>query len=180
MRYVALLRGINVGGKNKLAMAELKSSLAASGLSLVSTYINSGNVLFSSSESDALILQEHLETLIQAKFQLEIPVVVIPGQVFAAALAQAPQWWNAAKDAKHNAIFVIPPATTEEICAQVGEIKPEYEQVAYQGPVIFWTAPIKTFSRTRWSKVVGTAAYDRITIRNANTACKLAELVAQG
>jgi len=62
------------------------------------------------------------------------------------------------------------------VCVQVGEIKPEYEQVDVYGPVIFWSAPMKTFSRTRWSKVVGSAAYGSITIRNANTALKLAEL----
>lgn len=54
--------------------------------------------------------------------------------------------------------------------------KPDYEKVAYHDRVIFWSAPIKAFSKTRWSKVVQTSAYDKITIRNANTAKKLAQL----
>lgn len=179
MRYIALLRGINVGGKNKLPMPELRSAFGSHGFGEVSTYINSGNVLFSSDETDVLVLKEKCQALIQSNFQMDIPVAVISGQTLTDAIFHAPSWWNADKDSKHNAIFVIPPATAEAVCAQVGDIKPEYEQVDYYGPVIFWSAPIKTFSRTRWSKVVGSAAYGSITIRNANTALKLKELVSR-
>ena len=176
MKYIVLLRGINVGGKNKLSMPELGSAFEAHGFTEVSTYINSGNVLFSSGETDILALKEKCQSLIQSSFQMDIPVAVISAQALTDALAHAPPWWNAGKESKHNAIFVIPPATPEDVCVQVGEIKPEYEQVDVYGPVIFWSAPMKTLSRTRWSKVVGSAAYGSITIRNANTALKLAEL----
>lgn len=176
MKYIALLRGINVGGKNKLSMPELRSAFETHGFSEVSTYINSGNVLFSSDGTDVLALKEKCCALIQIHFQMDIPVAVISAQALTDALAHAPSWWNADKDSKHNAIFVIPPATPEAMCGQIGEIKPEYEQVDSYGSVIFWSAPAKTFSRTRWSKVAGSAAYGSITIRNANTAFKLAEL----
>ena len=67
--------------------------------------------------------------------------------------------------------------TAEEVCKQVGEVKPEYEKVTCNGKMIFWSAPIATFSRTRWSKIVqNKAAYNAITIRNANTTKKLATL----
>ena len=176
MKYIVLLRGINVGGKNKLSMPELGSAFEAHGFTEVSTYINSGNVLFSSGETDILALKEKCQSLIQSSFQMDIPVAVISAQALTDALAHAPSWWNASKDSKHNAIFVIPPATPEAVCVQVGKIKPEYEQVDCYGPVIFWSAPLRTFSRTRWSKVAGSTAYGSITIRNANTALKLAEL----
>jgi uncharacterized protein (DUF1697 family) len=58
----------------------------------------------------------------------------------------------------------------------VGGNRPEYEQAAQHGSVIFWSTPIKTFSRTRLSRVVGSAVYDSVTIRNANTTLKLAQL----
>ena len=86
-------------------------------------------------------------------------------------------WWNTDKNSKHNAIFVIPPVTAEEVFKQVGAIKPEYEKAAYYDRVIYWSAPIKTFSKTRWSKVAGSSVYDNITIRNANTVNKLLQLV---
>ncbi len=59
---------------------------------------------------------------------------------------------------------------------EVGEAKPEYEKIAAAGQIIFWTAPLQTFNRTRYSKIVGTTAYQYITIRNANTTRKLLEL----
>jgi len=179
MRYLALLRGVNVGGKNKLSMPELKASFESSGFTRVSTYINSGNILFSGAETNVLALKGQCEALIKEGFGMDIPVAVISAAALSDAMAHAPVWWNTDKESKHNAILVIPPATAESVCAQVGEIKPEYEKVDFHGSVIFWSAPIKTFSRTRWSKVVGTAAYGSITIRNANTAIKLAELAGE-
>ena len=180
MRYVILLRGINVGGKNTLPMPALRAAFMEEGFSDVVTYINSGNLLFSHDETDTTALKIRCEVLIQSRFGLNIPVAVIPAADLRAAVAHAPAWWNRDADSKHNAIFVIAPATAEEVSTQVGAIKPEYERIAHHGQVIFWSAPIKTFSRTRWSKVVSTAAYGSITIRNANTALKLAELAAQG
>jgi len=59
---------------------------------------------------------------------------------------------------------------------EIGEAKPEYEKVADCEPIFFWTAPLKTLTRTRYSKIVGTNAYRSVTIQNANIVKKLAEL----
>lgn len=72
--------------------------------------------------------------------------------------------------------MIIPPTTVAEVFRIVGEIKPEYEKVDHYGRVVFWSAPIRTFSRTRWSKIVGSTVYGSITIRNANTVKKLLQL----
>jgi len=70
--------------------------------------------------------------------------------------------------------------TAEVVCAQIGEIKPEYEKIAYHGKVIFWSAPIATFSRTRLTKIVYSKTINNsITVRNANTALKLATLAGE-
>ena len=71
---------------------------------------------------------------------------------------------------------MIPPVTVEDVFKEVGEIKPEYEKVGSFGNVIFWSAPLETFSHTRWGSVVGKSVYQKITIRNANTVKKLVEL----
>ena len=159
-------------------MKELKEVLAANGAYNIVTYINSGNIIFDCWENDVLFLQEFCKGLILKNFKLDLPVMVIAADDVRAALLNAPSWWDEDNDkkAKHNAIFVIPPATVEDVFKEVGEIKPEYEQVGYYGRVIFWSAPIETFSRTRWSKVVGSKAYNDITIRNANTVKKLVKL----
>ena len=176
MRYIALMRGINVGGKNKLPMPALKAAFEAEGFTDVATYINSGNILFSSALDDIVRLRALCEGLILRDFGLSVPVGVITAQSLVDAVAHAPGWWDDGSDAKHNAIFVLPPATVEDIYAAVGQAKPEYETVGHYGNVIFWSAPIKTFSRTRWSKVVGSPVYGSITIRNSSTTRKLAQL----
>lgn len=176
-KYIALLRGINVGGNNKIAMIELKAAFEKYGFQGVKTYINSGNVIFESECKDEDVLREQCETLISNIFKLSISVVVISAETLSEALIHAPEWWDADGDSKHNAIFIIPPATAESVVEEVGETKPEYEKVSYYGSIIFWSAPLKTFSRTRWSKIVGTSMYNAITIRNANTAKKLLELM---
>jgi uncharacterized protein (DUF1697 family) len=175
-KYLALLRGINVGGNNTIPMPALKAAFTNAGFTDVSTYINSGNVLFSAQETEISALQQQCRQAIIGAFQLDITVAVISAADLQEALVHAPAWWGNDPLSKHNAIFVIAPAETESLLAMVGAAKPEYEQLAYHGQVIFWSAPIATFSRTRWSKVVGTSAYGSITIRNANTAKKLAKL----
>ena len=178
-KYIALLRGINVGGKNKISMPELKNVFAQNGFDDVATYINSGNILFSCDHKDEKKLKEECEVLITNEFQLNIPVTIISVNDLIAALKHAPLWWGQDKDSKHNAMFVIPPATVEEVIESVGAIKPEYEKVDYYGRVIFWSAPIETFSRTRWSRIVGSSLYDSVTIRNANTVTKLLQLASR-
>ena len=175
-KYILLLRGINVGGNNIVSMKELKELLEQNGFLNVITYINSGNIIFSSENSDIELLKRRCEVLIMEKFKLGIAVMVISAVEVFEALNNAPDWWDADSESKHNAIFVIPPSTVEEVFENVGESKPEFEKVGSFGRVIFWSAPLKTFSRTRWSKVVGSSVYDRITIRNANTVKKLIAL----
>ena len=174
-KCIALLRGVNVGGKNKIAMPNLQAAFEAAGFSDVLTYINSGNIIFSAAGEEAE-LSARCEAIIKTRFGLNISVAVISAEALAEALHGAPSWWGDDSKSKHNAIFVIPPADAAEIAKQAGEIKPEYEKIATCGQVIFWSAPIATFSKTRWSKVSATSAYQSITIRNANTAKKLAAL----
>lgn len=175
MKYVALLRGINVGGNNRVPMAELKACFERAGFENVTTYINSGNVIFKSDESSLTKLVEICETAIERQFGFRVVCSVISAQDLREAVHHAPKWWNVG-EAKHNAIFVIAPRTAKEIMQEVGDAKPEYEKVAAYGQVIFWSAPLKTFGRTRYSKIVGSKVYKSITIRNANTTLKLADL----
>lgn len=175
-KYIAFLRGINVGGKNKVSMPELTKLFEQNGFDDVVTYINSGNIIFSSESTDEKKIKEGCEALVVNEFQLNIPVTIVSVKDLTAALDHAPTWWDQDKESKHNAIFVIPPVTVDEVFAQVGATKPEYEKVDCYGSIIFWSAPLETFSRTRWSKIVGSSVYDSITIRNANTVKKLLQL----
>ena len=175
-RYVALLRGINVGGNNIVKMADLKTAFERRGFLNVGTYINSGNILFDS-DSDEAFVKTACENLIVEDFAFDIPVCVISAADLNDALSHAPDWWNNDPNARHDAFFIIPPTTAEQVVAHIGQIKEEYESLAYHSRVIFWSAPMATFSRTRVSKISrDKTMYRAITVRNANTALKLAEL----
>ena len=176
MKFIVLLRGVNVGGKNRVEMNLLKDEFIKSGFLNVKTYINSGNIVFESQITDVDVIKEKCQESILEKFGLNIFVAVLTWDSVFEAIKNAPSWWGEDPESKHNAIFVIPPATTGEILAEVGDSKPDYEKVGFFGNVIFWSAPIKTFSKTRWSKIVGTSAYNKITIRNLNTTKKLIEI----
>lgn len=88
--HVALLRGINVGGNNMVPMAELRAALTASGYSDVSTYIQSGNVLFRSTETDTTVLEEAIAEVIARTFGIKIDVVVVTRDQLAAVLSANP------------------------------------------------------------------------------------------
>ena len=75
-RYIALLRGINISGKNKISMAELKSNFLELGCTDVFTYLNSGNIVFTTDESVETALADTIKAMIQERFELDIPVFV--------------------------------------------------------------------------------------------------------
>lgn len=176
-KYVAFLRGINISGKNKVSMPELKLAFEDIGFSNVITYINSGNIIFHSDIQVKSELIKIIKSIIIDKFKLDIPVTVLSINELLDIFNNAPKWWNTGnKDIYDNTIFVISPTSVEEVFAEVGEAKPEYEKVAYYGNVIFWSANLKTFSKTRWSKIASSSVNNNVTIRNANTVKKLLEI----
>lgn len=107
-KYTAFMRGVNVGGKNKVSMPELKELLEQNGFDDVVTYINSGNIIFSSDNADEKRLKEEFEGLIANKFQLNIPIIIVSVNDLLTAFNHAPSWWgqDKDKDSKHNAIFI--------------------------------------------------------------------------
>ena len=108
MRYIALLRGINISGKNKISMPELKTALGEKGFADVKTYLNGGNVLLSDDETDIVKLAEKIRKIIFETFSLEIPVFVISQDELKWLLSKAPSWWGSdSKDIYDNLIFAI-------------------------------------------------------------------------
>ena len=93
-RYIALLRGINISGINKVPMAELRKCFETLDFMEVKTCLNSGNVIFSCKDTDAAELVNRIERMIQHQFSLNIPVFFIPQEELADILRHAPDWWN--------------------------------------------------------------------------------------
>lgn len=176
-KYIALLRGVNIGGKNKISMPELKLAFEEIGFLDVITYINSGNVIYSSNTQDINEMIRISESIIEDKFKISIPITIISAKELSDVLKNAPRWWNTEnKEIYDNAIFVISPTSIDEVFAAVGNAKPEYEKVDSHGNVIFWSAYLKTFNKARWSKIASSSVNNNVTIRTANTTRKLLEL----
>ena len=115
MRYIALLRGITVGGNNKVSMKELKACFEKAGFHDVMTYINSGNVLFESYETSIEKLIHQCGKILEKEFGFPISLALIDAAALKETLAHAPEWWGDDPESKHNAIFVIPPATADDV-----------------------------------------------------------------
>ena len=125
-RYIALLRGINISGKNKISMAELKTGFAEAGYTAVSTYLNSGNVAFDSDAEDKGSISENIMAMIKDRFKLDIPVLVILQEELADILANAPKWWGSDdRDIYDNLIFMFPSVDYDRLYRAMGE--PETE-----------------------------------------------------
>lgn len=177
IRYVALLRGINIGGKNKISMPELKTGFEELNFFDVLTYINSGNIIFSSNIEDISNIQSNIKLMIKDKFNLDIPVFIITIENLAIILENAPNWWGSdKKEIYDNIIFIIPPTTYEEVFLEIGEAKQEYEKIDKYKNAIFWSFDLKSYSKTNWIKTANSKINNKVTIRTANTMRKLLEL----
>ena len=100
MKYIAILRGINVGGHRKILMADLKLLLAQLNLRSIITYIQSGNVIFETNEPKQA-LEEKIALLIQENYDFEVPVIVIPAAIFKKLSALNPYINNTAAERLH-------------------------------------------------------------------------------
>ena len=178
MRYIALLRGINISGKNKISMPELKTVLSEKGFADVKTYLNSGNVIFSDDEPDAVKLSERIRTIILETFHLEIPVFVISQDKLKCLLSKAPSWWGSdCKDIYDNLIFAIAPHSIETVAEKIGEPSEKIEKVQLYGNTAFWSFERKLYAKANWWKKTATPGIgEMVTIRTANTLRKIAEM----
>ena len=177
-RYVALLRGINVGGKNKLVMAELKKEMITLGFTEVVTYLNSGNLIFFSDLEDKKIIATRISNQIKSSFQLDIPVYIILQNELKELLEHAPNWWDDGdKEIYDNLIFILPPLFCEKICEELGEPNAAYEKVFGYEETIFWSFIRKEHQKTNWwSRTARVNVKNHLTIRTANTIKKIVTL----
>ena len=150
-RYIALLRGVNISGKNKVPMAELKPGFESLGFPDVRTWLNSGNVVFSSEETEPAALTGQIEGMIQRRFGLEIPVFVLPQEELADTLRHAPDWWGTEDpEVYDNLIFILPPASFQDVYRKIGAPKEGLEQIRDYGAAVFWSFDRKKYQKTNW------------------------------
>ena len=175
--YVALLRGINVGGNNIIKMAELKACFESHGLGNVRTYINSGNVLFESNENDIQKLTDEIDALLAKTFTAKPKAVVVSHAMLDHVVNKAPKGFGTKPaEYRYDVIFVKSPLTTAE--AMQGMSTKEGVDQIWQGEhVIYFSRLTAKATQSRLTRIVGTPMYQNMTIRNWNTTTKLLTLV---
>jgi uncharacterized protein (DUF1697 family) len=176
MVYVALLRGINVGGVNKVGMKQLKAVFEEAGMTSVGTYINSGNVIFSTKLRSRARLVKLLEEAIAERFGFPVKVLVRDiDNVRAVVKAISPKWTND-QQMKCDVMFLWEDVDSPSVLDRL-TFKPEIEDVRYVSGAVIWRIDRKNQTKSGMVKLVGTPLYKQMTIRNCNTARKLLELM---
>ena len=175
MRYVALLRGINVGGKAIIKMADLRDCIEGSGHANVRTYIASGNVLFESPERNAAKLDEALERAIEERFALPVRVVVRSAREIRRIADSVPDAWLDAPHLRVTVGFLLRSADARKIAGGLAPRDGIDELVTAPG-ALAWATRRDSLTRTGL-RLVGTPSYKQMTLRNLNTTLKLADLL---
>jgi uncharacterized protein (DUF1697 family) len=177
VRYLALLRGINVGGRTQIKMADLQACFEALGFEQVSTYIASGNVLFESGKADPAKLETKLERAIQRRFELPVKLVVLDRAAYRRIVKAIPEAWMDDAGLRANIAFVRRGTNAREV---VRELRPDpaVEEVKAINGAILWATRRDALNRSVMRKLIGGAAYKELTVRSLNTTLKLNELLA--
>jgi uncharacterized protein (DUF1697 family) len=176
--YVALLRGINVGGRNPVPMKQLAACVEAGGYADVQTYIQSGNVLFRTEATDARAMEVELEERIADEFGFPVPVVVRSFGELNATVESAPPGFGG-PDHRCDVIFLKHPLTADDAFAALPAPVEGVDQSA-KGPAgsLYWSRLAEKASKSRLSRIASSPIYPSITIRNWNTTTKLHALLS--
>jgi uncharacterized protein (DUF1697 family) len=175
MRYVALLRGINVGGKSIVKMADLKECVEALGHDAVRTYIASGNVLFESRERSGAKLDAQLERALAKRFELPIRVVVRSAAELQRIVERLPEAWLDAPELRVTVAFLLR-GNDARMVARGLTPKAGIDDVVAAPGAVLWATRRDAITRSGL-RLVGTPVYKQMTLRNLNTTLKLAELL---
>lgn len=176
MVFVALLRGINVGGNNKVDMKQLKRSFEGIGLSDVVTYINTGNIIFRDNTRSAQELSKQLEEVIAADFGLKIKVMVRTLDEIKSIMDKLPEHWTNDTTMKSDVLYLWDEMNDESVLEKL-TIKPEVDNVIYVHGAILWSYDRADAGKSGMNKIIGTKVYQQTTVRNVNTARKIYELM---
>jgi uncharacterized protein (DUF1697 family) len=175
-RYVALLRGINVGGKNLIGMPALKAIFEAQGFADVLTYIQSGNVVFSSNEKSSAVVAR-IESELSKAFDYSASVVLRSRQQLHRVIDGAPAGFGARPTLhRYDVIFLKDPLSAADALESV-KVRAGVDQVFAGSGVLYFSRLIQKASQSYLSRLVSMPVYKRMTIRNWNTTTRLLEIM---
>ena len=175
--YVALLRGINVGGKNPIKMPALRAAFEAEGFEQVTTYIQSGNVLFASSGKGKAALTDRIEATLAEAFDYVPTVVVRSRRQLRTVVEAAPKGFGAEPTKYRYNVFFLKEPLTARVAMRSIDTKPGVDEARAGTGVLYFKYLIGKATQSRISKIAGSPMYPNITIRNWNTTTRLLGLM---
>jgi uncharacterized protein (DUF1697 family) len=178
VRFVALLRGVNVGGKNLIKMTDVKACFEDHGFGDVTTYIQSGNVLFGSSETNVTELTRRIERMLSGTFDHYAATVVLRSQRQMRAIVDgAPRGFGQQPSAyRYDVIFLKAPLTSKTFMKSVTTREGVDEAHAGQG-VLYFSRLTSRATQSYLGRIISLPMYQELTIRNWNTTGKLLALL---
>jgi uncharacterized protein (DUF1697 family) len=177
VKYVALLRGINVGKGARVPMKTLKSLLERLGLGDVVTYLNSGNVVFDSGLS-ASKLTQLIEDELERAFGENIPTLVKTSAEVIAIAESIPSEWGSNDGEQTYVAYLFSDVDNPSLVSEL-PVKRQFMSIFYTPGAIVWNIKRENYNRSQITKIVGHSSYARMTTRNVSTARKLAALCTE-
>lgn len=177
MRFALLVRGINVGGKNKVVMAELREELKTIGLDEVETYINSGNIFFTTGLSRTQLV-ECLSTFFEKAYPFIQRFSLLSREDYEVECANLPQWWTD-EMARKDVLFYTVGLDRQSLEEKLLALKLGDEVLHLGKTAVFWGKySEESYAKTAYHKqLMKMPFYRQITIRNANTFDKIGILL---
>ena len=174
--FVALLRGVNVGGNKMISMKSLKESFEKLGFAQVTTYINSGNIVFTTKEADPRKLEKKIEQMLERDYELTSKVVVRSLAEMETVVQSFPKNWNSDKDWRYNVVFLRHSIDSEKILDEL-EVRKDIEEVYYRPGTLLWSSLMSALKGTEGLKFSTRKMGQEFTVRNTNTTRKLCDLM---
>lgn len=177
MRFALLVRGINVGGKNKVVMAQLRQELTELGLEQVETYINSGNIFFTTGLSRSQLV-ECLSTFFENHYPFIERFSLLSREDYEAECANLPQWWTE-EMARKDVLFYTEGLDQDAVWELVSSFSLG-DEIIHRGSLgIYWGKySEETYTKTAYHRqVLKMPDYRLLTIRNANTFDKIGQFL---
>ena len=172
--YLLLLRGINVGGRNVIKMADLAACLKKHGLEDVQTYIQSGNVLFRSDKVKTRLVRE-LEQLLSKRFGYTATIVVVSETELRAVISKAPRGFGKRPDEYYSdVLFLMPPLKPAEVKPQL-KLRDGVDRVWTGNGVVYFARLGSERTRSKLGEITKLPVYQRLTIRSWKTTVTLLE-----
>lgn len=178
MKYVALLRGINVGGNNIIKMLALKETFEKSGFRNVSTYIQSGNVIFESEEKDIKKITKTLEATLTKTFNYNARIIVKSDKQMQQIVENIPLEWNRRSDIRCYIAFLLEPLSEKDAVKEI-TLKENVDSLKIGPGVLYMTTVLSELTKSKFNKLASTKIYKEITIRNYNTTKKIIAVMGE-